>query len=338
MNSTMAWPPQAGDRTPLRLSIIIVTWNVRRHVLDCLQSIGRCPLCDAFEVIVVDNASTDGTVDAVRRDSPHVTVLANEKNRGFAAASNQGIAESRGQYLLLLNPDTIVHPHSLDTLRSFMDSHPDVGVCGPRLLNGDGTIQASARRFPTFRATLHHYTIFRHLRIFQPRYQSWVMADFPHDNQRDVDQLMGSALLLRRAAVAQVGPMDERFFMYFEEVDLCYRLRQAGWRIVFLPDAIITHLGGRSSRQTPVAARMMMLGSLLRYFRKHRGPVVTGFFNCLFKPAVIAREVFDLLVGSVTYAASLLARNATRRARSAAKIKNAAILLGKYSWWLVFKA
>ncbi|OHB67049.1 MAG: hypothetical protein A2Y77_01505, partial [Planctomycetes bacterium RBG_13_62_9] len=318
--------------------IVIVTWNVRSQLMDCLQSIGRCPPCGAFDVIVIDNASTDGTVDAVRRDFPRVNLIANKENRGFAAASNQGIAESHSECLLLLNPDTIVHPQSLDTLCAFLDSHPDVGACGPRLLNDDGTTQASTRRFPTFRATLHHHTIFRHLHIFRRQYKSGSMQDFLHDEQRDVDQLMGSALLLRRSAVDQVGPMDERFFMYYEEVDLCYRLKQAGWRIVFVPDAVITHLGGRSSSQAPVAARIMMLSSLLRYFRKHRGPVATGLFNCLFKPAVIAREVCDILVGGVTYAASLMVCNGTRCTKSAAKVRNSAILLGKHSWWLLFKA
>jgi hypothetical protein len=322
----------------MKLSIIIVSWNVREVLLDCLQSIDRHPPSENFEIILVDNASTDRTVDAVRPDFPQVSVMANDQNRGFAAANNQGLAGARGEYLLLLNPDTIVHPHSLNTLCAFMDRHPDAGACGPRLLNEDGTIQASVRRFPSFRGALYRYTILRYLHVFRGQYEAWWMKDFRHDRQMDVDQLMGAALMLRRAAVDQVGRMDERFFLYYEEVDLCYRLKQAGWRVVFVPEAIITHLGGQSSKQVPVAKRVMALSSLLRYFRKHRGPATTGLFNCLFKPAVLARELCEMVASSAVYAGSLLTFNSERRRKAAEKIGSSATLLGKHSWWLLFKA
>lgn len=322
----------------MKLSIIIVSWNVRKHVLDCLRSAGQHALAGPCEIIVVDNGSADGTAEAVRRGFPAVNVVANRENRGFAVACNQGMAQAQGEYLLLLNPDTRVHSHALDTLCAFMDDHPDVGACAPKLLNDDGTVQASVSRFPSFRGALHRHTLFRHLLLFRRRKDRLSTKLFPYDTQRDVDQPMGAALLLRRSALDQVGWMDERFFMYYEEVDLCYRLKQAGWRVVFVPDAVITHSEGQSSSQIPVAARIMVLRSLLRYFRKHRGLITTGLFNCLFKPAVIAGEMYDIVVGALTYAVSLLVGNDARRRKSAAKVRHSAILLGKYSWWLLLKA
>jgi GT2 family glycosyltransferase len=322
----------------MKLSIVIVAWNVREQLTDCLQSLDRCPPREACEVFVVDNASTDGTAEAVRRGFPGVTVLANEKNCGFAAANNQGFALAHGEYVLVLNPDTIVPPRALDILCAFMDRRPEVGACGPRLLNAAGTVQPSARRFPSFRASLHRHTVFRHLPVFRQQHHQWLMRDFRHDEERDVDQLMGAALFLRRAALDQVGGMDERFFMYYEEVDLCYRLRQAGWRIVFVPEATITHLGGESSRQAPVAARIMAIDSLLRYFRKHRGPVATGLFNCVFKPAVLAKWLGDLGASVLLYVASCMTFDTAKRRKAAAKVRDSLLLLAKHSGWLLFKA
>jgi GT2 family glycosyltransferase len=322
----------------MKLSILIVSWNVRRDVVNCLRSIAENPPRDKFEVFLIDNASTDGTVETVRREFPGVTVLRNEENRGFAAANNRGLALAHGEYLLLLNPDTLVHPHALDTLGAFLDAHPEVGACGPRLVNDDGSIQPSARGFLSFRASLYHHTILRHLGVFRRQYRQWLMTDFLYDRQIDADQLMGAALLLRRSALDQVGRMDERFFMYHEEVDLCHRLQQAGWRIVFVPEATITHLGGQSARQVPVAARIMMLDSLLGYFRKHRGKVATFFFECMFKPGVLAKWISDLVAGALLYLISWLTFDRAQRGKAAAKVRDSVILLARHSWWLLFKA
>jgi GT2 family glycosyltransferase len=327
-----------APESSMRLSVVIVSWNVRRDVSACLRSLQEHPARAESEIIVVDNASTDGTVESLRQSFPHVTVVANRENRGFAAANNQALAVAQGRHVLFLNPDTVVHPHALDTLVEFLDGHDDVGACSPQLRNEDGTIQPSLRRFPTFPGILHQSTIFRHTRLFCRQYDHYMMKDFDGRTQVDVDICMGAALMVRRSALDRIGTMDERFFMYYEEADLCYRLKQAGWRIVFVPDAVITHLGGQSSSQVPVAMRLMMLTSLLQYFRKHRGPLATGLFNCVFKPALIARELCDLLAGALTYVASLLLWDPVRRRKSALKVRSAAILLGKYSWWILFKA
>lgn len=321
----------------MKLSMVIVSWNVREDVVGCLRSIEENQPCTSFEVVVVDNASSDGSVDAIKRGFPDVTIVANEQNRGFAAANNQGIEQSRGEYIFLLNPDTIIPPNSLDVLVKFMDENSDVGVCGPKLLNDDGSIQRSARRYPSFRGALYRHTIFRYLRIFKNEYEKWLMKGFDYKAQTDVDQVMGAALMVRRSVIDRIGVMDERFFMYYEEVDLCYRIKQAGWRIVFTPEAKITHLGGKSSGQMPVRKRIMMLISLLKFFRKHRSKGVTAAFSCVFKLAILLRNLFDIVTSIFAYLFSIITVNRKRQSKSATKIINSLKLVFIYSWQILFK-
>lgn len=321
----------------MKLSIIIVSWNVREDLIRCLRSIFENPPGCEFEVIVVDNASSDGTVETAKKDFPDIKVIANTTNVGFAAANNWGFQKAGGQYLLLLNPDTIVQGGALDILIRFMDDNPAVGACGPKLLNDDGTTQLSVRRFPTFRGALYRHTVLRNLGIFRKSYKNWLMKDFRYDNQADVEQLMGSALLVRRSAMEQVGPMDERFFMYYEEVDLCYRLKEAGWRIGFVPEATITHLGGRSAKQVPVERRAMMFTSMLAFFRKHRGSFQTTLFSVVFKTGVVLAEVYKFVAGLLVYLYALAIGNGERKDKSLAKIRNAAAFLANHTWQFVFK-
>lgn len=320
----------------MKLSIIIVSWNVREGLLRCIRSIEENKPSCTFEVIIVDNASTDGTVDIIQKHFSEISLIINNDNRGFAAANNQALKKSQSKYILFLGPDTIIHPKSLDILVEFMDSNEDAGACGPKLLNGEGTIQRSVRRFPSFRGVLYRHTAFRFLGIFKDEYKKWVMKDFKHNRQMDVDQVMGSALMMRMSVIEQVGRMDESFFMYYEEVDLCYRIKQAGWRVVFMPEAVITHLGGRSTGQIPVRKRIMAMASLLKFFRKHRGKFVTGVFNCVFKPAIIVSDVINVATGAITYIFAVMALNKKGREKSTEKVKKSTILLAKYSW-LLFK-
>lgn len=321
----------------MKLSIIIVSWNVREDLVRCLESIKKNRPRDKYEVITVDNASTDGTAETVRNLFPDVKMIVNDTNRGFAAANNQGIKIAQGQYLLLLNPDTIVHPESLNLLVDFLNDNQDVGICGPKLLNDDGTIQPSTRGRPSFRAALYRHTFVRLLRIFRGQYRKWLMKDFGHDKQMDVDEVTGAALLIRRPVIEQIGDMDEAFFMYYEDVDLCYRAKQADWRIVFVPDAEITHLGGRSAEQMPVDNRIMMLTSLLVFLRKHRGKFKTGLFNCIFKPAVILKNALDLLGSVIAFILTITILRKKKRETYVAKIKKSVVLLGKYSWKILFR-
>jgi len=314
----------------MKLSIIIVSWNVKEDLLKCMRSIEKNEPSCTFEVIIVDNASTDDTVSAIEKEFPQVVVVANHENRGFAAANNQAIELSHGEYVLFLNPDTILHPNSLDILIRFIDSNEDVGACGPKLLNADGSIQDSVRCFPSFRGALHRHTAFKFLGIFKYEYKKWVMNDYSYDIQRDVDQVMGAALMVRRLVTEQVGVMDERFFMYYEEVDLCYRIKQAGWRIVHIPEAVITHIGGGSSGQVPVSKRIMAMTSLLMFFRKHRGKFTAWLFSCIFKPAVILSDLVNIVFSTFKYIFAIAILDKKARKKSAEKIRNSTKLLWRY--------
>ncbi len=252
------------------LSFVIVTWNVRSLVLDCLESLERHVSKEClFEVIVVDNASRDGTVEAIRRRFPDVRVLANPTNRGFGAANNQGIRLARGRYIFLLNPDTVVHAGTVRQLMKVLEEEPEVGVCGPKLVYPDGRVQRSVRSFPTLAAALHRYTVFRWLKIFRQAYRRWRCDGFDYEQPADVDQLMGAAMLFRREVLEQTGGFDERFFMYFEEVDLCYRVKQAGWRLRYVPEAVVTHFAGQSSSQRPAESKADEIKSLIQFLEKH---------------------------------------------------------------------
>ncbi len=311
----------------MKLSIIIVSWNVKSVLSDCIESIEENPASEPFEVVLVDNASSDKTVEFVRNKFPYVVVMANSRNLGFAAANNQGIERSQGECILLLNPDTIVHSGSLDILIEFMDENEDVGICGPQLLNQDGTIQSSVRCFPTFRGALYRHTAIKYLGLFKNEYKKWLMKSFDHKTKMDVDQVMGAALLIRRSIIEDIGTMDEQFFMYYEEVDLCYRLKQAGWRVVFLPEATITHLGGRSSEQIPAEKQLMAMASLLKFFRKHRSKPATMIFGFTFKTAMIIGNIITIVVNAIIYLFALLTVNGRRKFKSAKKIKNSTMLL-----------
>jgi N-acetylglucosaminyl-diphospho-decaprenol L-rhamnosyltransferase len=253
------------------LSVVIVNWNVRDLLRRCLHSL-RDAAC-AVEIVVVDNGSTDNSVEMVRAEFPSAHVIANAENRGFPAANNQGIAVAQGRYVLLLNPDTEAVGDSLATMVVYADAHPDVGIVGPQLLYPDGSIQPSRRRFPTLAIAFFESTW---LESYTPQsvLRRYKMMDTPDDATQEVDWVEGAAVMARREAIEQVGPMDEGFFMYSEELDWCRRFREVGWRVVYLPTARIVHHRGKSSEQVVAARHIHFQTSKVRYFRKYHGRVV----------------------------------------------------------------
>ncbi|WP_448592045.1 glycosyltransferase family 2 protein [Thermoflexus hugenholtzii] len=253
------------------VSVIVVSWNVWSWLAPCLRSIRQALGRLEGEIIVVDNASTDGTPERVREAFPEVRLLINPANRGFPAANNQGMAVARGRYFFLLNPDTVVLDQAIEDLVTFADAHPDVGVVGPQLLNPDGSVQSSRRRFPTFWTALFESTWWQ---PWAPRFilAHYYVLDRPDHEIQEVDWVTGAAMLVRREVVERVGPMDEGFFMYAEELDWCRRIRQAGWRVFYYPPAKVIHYGGRSSDQVPALQHLAFQRSKIRYFRKHHGP------------------------------------------------------------------
>jgi GT2 family glycosyltransferase len=209
----------------------------------------------------------------VQSEFPTVHTIANTANRGFPAANNQGLAIAQGQYVLLLNPDTEVVGDALATMAAFADAHPDVGMVGPQLLNADGSVQSSRRRFPTLATSFFESTW---LEPFAPRrvLEHYRVLDRPDDTIQDVDWLYGAAFMARHEAIEQVGLMDEGFFMYSEELDWCKRFRDTGWRVVYLPTARIIHYEGKSSEQVVASRHVHFQTSKVRYFCKHHGRAV----------------------------------------------------------------
>lgn len=257
------------------LTIVVVSWNVRELLRACLASIDRGRGALALQVVVVDSASTDGSAEMAAAEFPWVELIASAENVGFAAGNNLGLERARGRHVLLLNPDTEVAGDALTTLVDYLDGHPDVGVVGPQLLNADGSVQSSRRRFPTLATGFFESTW---LEGIAPRrvLARYYVLDRPDDEPSDVDWVVGAALMVRREVVQRVGPLDTGYFMYSEELDWCRRIRDAGWRAVYLPAAQVVHHYGKSSEQAVTARHIHFQRAKLRYFRKFHGRPASG--------------------------------------------------------------
>ena len=316
------------------LSVIIVSFNCRSELAACLDSLPAGAAGLAVETLVVDNASRDGAARMVAERFPQVRLVANERNRGFAAANNQGLALASGRCVLFLNPDTVVRPGTLETLVRTLDGDPTIGVCGPQLLNADGTIQPSSRREPTVAALLHQYTPLRLLRVFKGAYRRYKMEDFEFGAAADVDVVMGAAFCVPERVLAQVGTLDERFFVYFEEMDFCRRAREAGYRVRFEPAAQITHIGGVSA--ATATSNLFFCRSLFRYLRKHNGPVKGRAMVATLRLGMFLREAM-LLAGNLAAAFGLtVAGRPDRARRRLARARSAARFVFRDGWLTLF--
>lgn len=254
------------------LSILIVNWNAATVLGDCLASLPAGAGRVAYETLVVDNASTDASLPLLRERFPGVQVIANAQNVGFAGANNQAAQAARGRYLLLLNPDTQVRPGALEALVDFAEAHPAAGAIGPRLLNADGTPQRSCwRGFPGLGMALSDALYL------------WKVPGLPFARRteyqpteltapREVDHLLGAAMLIPRALWAQTGGLDASYFLFLEETDWCYRAQRLGRRCVFLPSAVIVHLGEHSMGQNPARNLPQFYRSYCQFYRKHQAP------------------------------------------------------------------
>lgn len=280
------------------LSVVILSWNVRDLLRQCLDSVINSPHPTATEIIVVDNASNDGSAELVRAEFPQVKLIVNTVNRGYTGGNNDGIAAATGRYVLILNPDTRVVGHALSTLVEYADAHPDVGVVGPQLLNLDGSVQSSRRRFPTLMTGLFESTW---LQSLAPRrvLRDYYLQDRPDDVIQEVDWVTGACLLVRREAIQQVGGLDEGFFMYSEELDWCRRIKQAGWKIVYLPQAQVIHYVGQSSDQVAAQRHIYFQTSKVRYFRKHHGALAASMLRTALLAMYLGQLVMEAAKGLV---------------------------------------
>ncbi len=254
---------------PTTLSICIVNWNTRNHLRRCLDALRQHTADLAPVVVVVDNGSTDASADLVRAEFPEVLLIANPDNRGYAAGSNQALSAAEAQFKLLLNPDVIVSPGSLQYLVDFLRAQPRAGAVAPRLRYPDGRVQLTCRSFPTPDTILYDALGLSRLFPRSPRFGKYRMSYWAHDDERQVDQPMASALLLRTAILDQVGGLDESFPIFFNDVDLCYRLRQAGEEIWFTPRAEMTHYHGASTSQVWRQMLNQSYAGFVHFYEKH---------------------------------------------------------------------
>ncbi len=292
------------------LSIIIVNWNTRQLLLNCLSSIYDTVRKAAFEIIVVDNGSTDGSVEAISKMFPLIKVIANPSNHGFARANNVAMKQMKGKYAVLLNSDTILKENALDDMLRFMEQHTTAGICGPQLLNKDGSKQNSVGVFPSLltefvsKGLIHVLSPSMYERHFQSKKATLTEPTV-------VDFIIGACMMVRKAAMDKVGMFDEDYFFLYEEVDWCYRMRKAGWLVYHLPDVEIYHLGGQSMKEINLRARVESWRSRYLFFQKSLKLSTLGSYSLLF--AGILQNAYHLLIYTMLNLLTLFAFKRMRR-------------------------
>jgi GT2 family glycosyltransferase len=255
----------------LDISVVIVSTNEAHFLRACLSALGRGLGGITAEVFVVDNLCEDDTVEVTETVFPEAKIIRNPERYGFARANNLALRQARGRHLLVLNPDTEVHPGALATLVRYLDHHPKAGVAGARLLNPDGTLQHSCREFPSARSVFFRWLPACPSALRDRALRHYLMADWDHGSARAVDWLMGACLCVRRSAAEQVGLLDEGYHLYYEDIDWCYRMWQKGWEVHYVPEAVIMHHYQRTSAQRLISRALWThVRSCLRFFAKHR--------------------------------------------------------------------
>ena len=298
--------------------MIIVNWNTRDLLARCLRSVQEARDGLSLEALVVDNASTDGSLEMLRESFPEVTVIANRTNVGFVRANNQALAECRGAYVLLLNSDAALLPGALEHMLGFMQDQPSVGIVGPKIVNPDGSFQSSYMHFPSLLSELLLMT-----KLHRIVYTRWFPSHPPwlSEQRKAVDWMLGACLMVRWETLQDIGGMDETFFMYSEEVDWCWRARQAGWTIYYLPEAQVLHDGGQSSAQVPVRRRSMVYKSKYLFLRKHHSPLTAR----LFKGALLVTS----LLKAAFWCLCCLSPRAADRVRAVDSVRSYGMLMGE---------
>jgi N-acetylglucosaminyl-diphospho-decaprenol L-rhamnosyltransferase len=269
------------------LSIIIVSWNTTSFLENCLASISANPPTSPFENWVVDNASTDDSPRIVRERFPQVHLIENRENVGFARANNQAIRRCAGKYVLLLNPDTLVKSGALQALMDFLDKHPEAGAVGARIINSDGSLQIASHPRPTLSREIWRLL---HLDALFP-YAVYPPSKWRTNQPQEVDVLIGACLLLRKEVLDQVGFLDEDYFMYSEEVDLCYRIQRAGWHLFWIPEAEVVHFGGQSTQQVATEMFLNLYRSKFKFFRKNYGWLAAQIYKLILMIAAFSRLI-----------------------------------------------
>jgi N-acetylglucosaminyl-diphospho-decaprenol L-rhamnosyltransferase len=269
----------------MKLSIVIVSWNTCDLLRRCLETVFAYAPPVSFDVWVVDNHSQDETVAMVQTAFPQVRLIVNQNNSGFAGANNQAIRASSGEYVLLLNPDTEVRPEAVAALVDFLDERPDAGGAGSMLLNPDGSLQPSC--YPMLTGFRELWRLLHLDRV--RRFGIYDMHSWDKVSPRRVEVIQGASLIVRRSILDRIGLLDDSYFMYTEEVDLCYRIQQAGWSLYWLPQSQVVHYGGQSTRQVAAEMFLHLYGSKVKFFRKHYGRFTTAFYKLTLALASLLR-------------------------------------------------
>ncbi len=284
----------------LDISVCTVTYKARDLLRDCLHSLEENTQIK-YEVIVVDNGSKDGIEEMLDQEFSGVRFIQNHNNAGFTRPMNQALCVGQGRYLLQLNPDTLVKPQALDRLVQFMDTHPEAGICGPKVLNRDGTLQAPCRRGESRPwAVISYFTglsaLFPHSKFFG----QYLMSYMDENQTHLVDGVAGSCMLIRKEVIDQIGYLDEQFFAYQEDADFCFRARQVGWQVVYMPEAEIIHYGSMGgSRVEPYRSIFEWHRSYFRYYRKNLAQDYLFLFNWLYYLAMAFKLGLALLANLV---------------------------------------
>jgi N-acetylglucosaminyl-diphospho-decaprenol L-rhamnosyltransferase len=293
-------------------SIIIVNWNTGSLLTDCILSVKASFQendSTEAEILVIDNASTDQSLIQARTTFSDIQVIESSSNLGFGSANNLAARQARGEFLLFLNPDTLMKPGAIQLLKDHLESSPQVGAVGPKLLNPDGSVQLSIFRTPTL--TREAWRLFHLDRIFPYNaYPAWLLSS---TEPQEVDILQGTCLLVRRDVFFSIGQFDERFFMYSEEVDLCVRIRSAGWSIQWLPQALVIHLGGQSTKLVADQMFLMLYRNKVEFFRKHYGQPDTALYKMLLYLVSLSRYFPGALLKAMTLAKSQAAWDTSRQ-------------------------
>ena len=275
------------------LSVVVVSFNAREYLRRCLATVLEHTKGVSCEVIVVDNASWDDSAQMVEAEFPQAALIRLSANLGFAAACNRGMGRAAGEFIILLNPDTELAEDAFSPMVAYCRQNPAVGILGPKLLNSDGSLQLSCRHFPSHLTSLfNRQSVLTRLFPGNPFSRRYLMTDWAHDRIAPVDWLSGACLLLRREMVERIGGMDEGFFMYIEDVDLCYRAHQAGYEVVYFPPVAVTHHIGKSTETMPNRSILQWHRSMWRYYRKHmRGNLL---LDALTLAGIVARCLYQL--------------------------------------------
>ena len=255
----------------MHLSIIIVNYNTKDLTLQCLKSVyENIPSALEVEVFLVDNASTDGSIEAINKSFPQVQLIVNESNLGFSAANNRAIKKADGKYILLLNSDTVIFPDTLSTMLDYMERHPEVGAAGCKVVLPDGRLDKACKRsFPTPSNALFHALQLHKLFPNSEKFGAYNLTYLPEDQISDVECLVGAFMMVRKTTIDEIGLLDETFFMYGEDIDWCYRIKQAGWRITYYPKTRIIHYKGSSAKKKRWSMLWEFHRAMLIYYNKH---------------------------------------------------------------------